>query len=328
MRFTTLALGMGIAALAAACNSATAPDTESLRAAAKQVEDPEGPSLYVSSTNTNDVLAYDGATGEFQRKFARHVGHLIEPEGVAFGPDGNLYVSSRSDEVLRYELETGKFLGVFASGNGLVDPAGIAFGPPGPAPDLFVSSGLTDEGQGGQILRFDGLTGAFEGVVDPTNAAGLVDPEGLAFGPDGKLYVDDTPEAPATGRVVRYDTQANAFDGVFVDGAASNLVDPTDLVFGPGGELFVSSAETSEVKRYSSTGVFLGNFVIAGSGGLTEAEGMAFGPNGNLFVASEMGDAVLEFNGTTGAFIGEFVVARNNGGLSEPTFIVFGPSAD
>ena len=52
---------------------------------------------------------------------------------------------------------------------------------------------------------------------------------------------------------------------------------------------------------------------------------MAFGSNGNLFVASELGNAVLEYNGTTGAFVGEFVTA-DSGGLAEPTFIIFGPA--
>jgi hypothetical protein len=94
-------------------------------------------SLYVSSTNTKRVLAYDGEIGAFERKFARRGG--IEPEGIAFGPDGNLYVSSRSDEGLRYDGETGKFIDVFASSHGLVDPAGIAFG--GRGKDLFVASG-------------------------------------------------------------------------------------------------------------------------------------------------------------------------------------------
>src|SRR5262245_47298286 len=64
-------------------------------------------SLYVSSDNTNSVLAYDGENGGFERKFARH-GGLIEPEGITFGPDGNLYVASRSDEVLRFDGKTGK----------------------------------------------------------------------------------------------------------------------------------------------------------------------------------------------------------------------------
>jgi hypothetical protein len=64
---------------------------------------------------------------------------------------------------------------------------------------------------------------------------------------------------------------------------------------------------------------------LAGLGGLNEAEGMDFGPNGNLFVASELGNAVLEYDGTTGAFVGEFVAAGSHG-LTDPTFITFGPS--
>ena len=103
--------------------------------------------LYVSSGDTDSVLAYDGETGAFLRTFASG-GGLTEPEGIAFGPDGNLYVSSRSDAVLRYDGKTGAFIDVFASGHGLVDPAGIAFG--GPENDLFVSSGLTDGGRGNQ----------------------------------------------------------------------------------------------------------------------------------------------------------------------------------
>ncbi|HEY7028171.1 MAG TPA: hypothetical protein VH438_11220 [Gemmatimonadales bacterium] len=52
---------------------------------------------------------------------------------------------------------------------------------------------------------------------------------------------------------------------------------------------------------------------------------MTFGSNGNLFVASELGNSVLEYDGTTGAFVRE-LVAAGRGGNSEPTFIVFGPS--
>jgi DNA-binding beta-propeller fold protein YncE len=281
-------------------------------------------SLYVSSGGTNSVLEYDDETGEFERKFARH-GGLIEPEGIAFGPDGNLYVSSRSDEVLRYDGEKGKFIDVFASGHGLVDPAGIAFG--GPDDDLFVSSGLTDDGRGNQILHFDGVTGAFEAVVDPANSAGLDDPEALAFGSDGQLYVASTPEQ-GPGEVLRYDPTDNSFVDKFIPAASSDILDPTGLVFGPDGDLFLSSAATSEVKRYDgTTGALIGVFVTAGLGGLNEAEGMAFGPNGNLFVASELGNAVLEYDGTTGAFVREFVTA-GSGRLSEPTFIIFGPSEE
>jgi WD40 repeat protein len=282
-------------------------------------------SVFVSSGDTNSVLAYDASTGAFQGTFASG-GGLEEPEGIAFGPDGNLYVSSRSNQVLRYDGRTGRFLGVFASGHGLADPAGVAFG--GPGNDLYVSSGVPDEGGGGnQVLRFDGRSGAFKAVVDPANAAGLDDPEGMRFGPDGLLYVNSTPEK-GPGQVLRYSPATNSFVSKFVSASAAGAVgDPTDLAFGPGGDLFVSSAATSEVKRYDgSTGAFKGAFVTAGSGGLNEAEGLAFAPNGNLLVVSELGDAVLEYNGSTGTFVRE-LVPSGLGGLAEPTFITFGPTA-
>jgi WD40 repeat protein len=278
--------------------------------------------LFVSSGDTHSVLAYDGESGAFIGTFARG-GGLVEPEGIAFGPDANFYVSSRSNQVLRYNGRTGAFIDVFASGHGLIDPAGIAFG--GPNNDLFVSSGTAEEGAGGnQILRFDGRSGAFVAVVDPGNAAGLDDPEGMRFGADGLLYVNSRPEEGA-GTVLRYNPATNAFVDRFVQPTGSGAVsDPTDLTFGPDGDLFVSSAATSEVKRYDGkSGAFKSIFVSPGSGGLEEAEGVTFGPNGNLFVVGELGGAVLEYDGTTGAFLNPFV-GEGTGGLAEPTFLTFG----
>ena len=280
--------------------------------------------LFVSSDDTNQVLAYNGSSGAFLRTFASG-GGLTEPEGIAFGPDGNLYVSSRPAQVLRFNGHTGAFMNVFASGSGLKDPAGIAFG--GPNNDLYVSSGIPDEGGGGnQILRFDGATGAFKAVVDPANAAGLDDPEGMRFGADGLLYVNSTPEE-GDGAVLRYDPATNAFVDKFItEGGPGAIQDPTDLQFMPGGDLLVSSAATSEVKRYDgATGAFKSVFVTAGSGGLEEAEGLTFTPSGNLLVSSELGNAVLEYDGTTGAFVRAFVTAES-GGLGEPTFLTFGPA--
>jgi len=280
-----------------------------------------GRSLYVSSGDTNSVLAYDGKTGTFQRTFASG-GGLTEPEGIAFGPHRSLYVSSRSDQVLRYDGKTGKFIDVFASGHGLVDPAGIAFG--GPGKDLFVASGLTDDGRGNQILRFDRKTGAFEAVVDPANAAGLDDPEALVFR-RGLLYVTSTPET-SPSEVLVYNPRNNSFVKKLVPAASSHIRDASGMVFGPKGDLFLSSAETSQVKRYDGkTGTFKNVFIRAHRGGLNEAEGMVYGPEGHLFVASELGNAVLEYDRHTGAFVREFVAA-DSGGLGEPTFITFGPS--
>ena len=262
--------------------------------------------VFVSSGDTDSVLAYDGVTGAFQGTFASG-GGLDEPEGIAFGPDGNFYVSSRSNEVLRYDGQTGAFIDVFASGNGLADPAGIAFG--GPDNDLFVSSGIPDEGRRQPDPPLRRRHRRLQGRRRSGQRGGARRPRRHDLRPRRPALCQQharrrTRQGPSLRprhqRLRRHVRRRRL--------PAATLQDPTDLVFGPDGDLFVSSAATSEVKRYDgTTGAFEGNFVTAGLGGLEEAEGVVFGPNGNLFVVSELGNAVLEYDGTTGAFVGEFV---------------------
>ena len=76
-------------------------------------------------------------------------------------------------------------------------------------------------------------------------------------------------------------------------------------------DLFVSAARANSVMRFDEDGTFLGNFVQPGDGGLGDPQGIAFGPNGNLFVASNGSNNVLEFHGTTGAFIRVFASRPN-----------------
>ena len=86
--------------------------------------------LLVSSGDNDSVLLYDAKNGKFRDTFASG-GGLDDPEGLAFGPDGHLYVTSRSNAVLRYNGKKGAFIDIFASGGGLEDPAGLVFGPDG-----------------------------------------------------------------------------------------------------------------------------------------------------------------------------------------------------
>jgi hypothetical protein len=74
------------------------------------------------------VKKYDFDTGTFDT-FASG-GALSEPGDVAFGPDGNLYVTSGgTNSILRYDGTTGAFLGTAASGQGLSGTFSFAFAP-------------------------------------------------------------------------------------------------------------------------------------------------------------------------------------------------------
>jgi hypothetical protein len=86
--------------------------------------------LYVASDGTNNVLRYDGTTGEFLGVFVvAGSGGLNQPEGLVFGPDGRLYVGSGgTNNVLRYDGNSGAFLDVFTgAGGSLMFPAYITY---------------------------------------------------------------------------------------------------------------------------------------------------------------------------------------------------------
>jgi sugar lactone lactonase YvrE len=97
---------------------------------------PDG-NLYVSFDNQFRIAKYNGTTGalinaNFVPPGSGGIGFI---DGIAFGPDGNLYATSRltgamSNRVMKYDGQTGAFLGVFIGpGNGLSEPAGLAFVP-------------------------------------------------------------------------------------------------------------------------------------------------------------------------------------------------------
>src|SRR5437868_3680468 len=73
------------------------PATRSSSAAVQPPQSPVPGSTYllVTSFSSNAVLRYDGVTGNFVDAFVPPgSGGLVQPNGLRYGPDGNLYVSS------------------------------------------------------------------------------------------------------------------------------------------------------------------------------------------------------------------------------------------
>jgi hypothetical protein len=75
------------------------------------------------------LLEYNGTTGAFVKTFASG-GGLSDPDGLVFGPNGDLFVSGfLNNAVLEYNGTTGAFVKTFASGGGLSEPTYLTFGP-------------------------------------------------------------------------------------------------------------------------------------------------------------------------------------------------------
>lgn len=253
--------------------------------------------LLVSGEATHSVKRFDGITGAFKGDFITSgAGGLAKPEGLAYGPDGNLYVSSSAgNKVLRYDGQTGAFLGVALQAN-ITTPWDLHFGSDGL---MYVSSSATN-----RVVAFNPLTEAISRIIGATGS--LSRPDGLSIGPDGMLYVCSTNNA----RVLKYNPTSGAFLGIF---ASANLSRPNDIVFGTDQLAYVLD-NAGVINRYNAAGQFVDQWrTDAGSPGLV------LGSDG-LFYSSNYGEGtVLRFGGVAD---GVFVLP-GEGGLANPTNMIF-----
>lgn len=280
--------------------------------------------LFVSSTATNQILKYDDMTGAPVGTGifvpAGSAG-LSEPQGLAFGPNGNLLVvSTATSQILEFDGKTGAPVGtgvfVAAGSAGLSLPTGIVFGPNG---NLYVASS-------DRILEFNGTTGA---PVGTGVLASVGRPDGLAFGPNGNLFV-----ATPGNQILQFTGATGALVGTFVPAFSAGMQGPRGIAFGPNGNLYVADTSGGQILEFDgTTGAPVGTGILVpggvpNNGGLSIPIGLTFGPNGNLFVASEGSNRVVEYDSTTGATIGNGIfVADQSAGLRAPTWLAFGPPA-
>lgn len=220
------------------------------------------PNLLVTHNATDEIWRVDADTGALQGFFADTDSNGLEyPGTLQLAPGGRiLVVDTILDRVLEYDALSSSYLGAFLdSGDfGLDQPTGLLVD----GDFLYVSDWSL-----AAVHRFDVRTGAPapapgqpNALFLPSGAGGLVDPEDMAFGPDGAFYVADR-----NGHAVRrYDGVSGAPLGIFGDAsqAGSGLQGAEGLLFEENGDLLVASTLKQCVYRFEAgTGNHLGCFL-------------------------------------------------------------------
>ena len=199
-------------------------------------------------------IGRDGARESF-------VSGLVNPTSMAFGPDGQLYVSSRSEGVV-YRVDDSGHYEAAVSDVGVA--CGLAFAPDG---NLLIGD------RSGTIFRVLGNGHVSVLATLPPSVAAYH----LAMAPDGDLYVT-APTLSARDHVYRV-----SLDGR-VEIAWSAFGRPQGMALGPDGALYVAEALSGDSGLYR---VLPGSdtpprLVVSGAG----LVGVAFDPLGGLVLAS------------------------------------------
>ena len=185
---------------------------------------------------------------------------VTTPTGLAFGPDGELYVTNRTDGQL-YRVEHDDELVTVASGLGVA--TGIALNSEG---QIFVGD------RSGTIHRIDDL-GRPEtfAILEPSVAA-----YHMAFGPDGRLYVT----APA---LASHDAVYVIDEEGYVDKFLRGFGRPQGLAFDTEGNLYLAACYKGKhgIVRIDREGEEV-ETVVAGTG----IVGLCFTRDGAMIVAT------------------------------------------
>lgn len=294
---------------------------------------PAQAALLVSNSGDNSIKQYDDQTGAYIRDFVTSgSGGLSSPQGLALGPNGNLFVVSGDNTVKEYRGTTGEYISNFVSLDEPISLQGLSFGEDG---SLFVVTsripGTEVEVAGPDIvswssgvLKYDGTTGELIGNI-PTSVTGnnLVatgpQPVDVAVGgPDDNLFISLSSARFNSGGIREYDPTTGApIRGIPIQ---VQFLSPRNLAVNDR-NLFYTDSITARIGRIDlATGTADTSFIASDSGGLRGPSGIAIGENGNLFVSSSGTNSIKQYDSATGDFLGDFV-ASSSGGLSRPTYL-------
>jgi outer membrane protein assembly factor BamB len=209
--------------------------------------------IYVVSEGNDQIQRYRHDDYSFVDVFAQFAGN-IDPDGLAFGLDGRVYVASYgTSSVLELDRHTGQVIGsVLPNGSGLV---GADNGMMVSAAGLLYVPGYDSN----TVARVNPANGQVQGTFVAAGAGGLVNTRGIVDEGDTILVGGE-----GSGSVYRF----NASTGALVGTLASGFSRPTGMTLAANGELLVLAG--NRVRRIDrGSGAELGTLANGADGGIS-----------------------------------------------------------
>jgi DNA-binding beta-propeller fold protein YncE len=220
----------------------------------------------------------------------------LGPTGIAVGPDGLIYVCDTWNHRVVILDNTGRLIrefGTFQDTQDSPDPTvapGDFFGPR----DVAVTSDeiyVVDTGnERVQVFAYDGtFRRAFGGYG--TELGKLIEPVGIAIGPDGRIYVADSGNA----RIAVFATDGTPLTALPVDAWAGHAFFEPYLTFDSFGNLYATSSATGSVEVFDRNGQHRESLTEINGEQLQEPTGITTAPDGAILITDKGRHAVFRY---------------------------------
>jgi len=215
------------------------------------------------------------------------------PQGIAAGPDGNVWFTERFGDRIGQITPTGTITEFSTGIHGDAQPASIALGSDG---NLWFTEGATN--RIGMITTAGAIT---EFNIPPPYGG----PYGIAAGSDGNLWFTVAPNA-----IGRIDPITHVF-AMFNTGISDTY--PYSIAAGPDNNLWFTEPSSGKIGQITPAGVVT-EFVATGFATGNSLGVITAGPDGNLWFTSSF-DKAIGVMTTAGAVVNKFTAGISSSAL-------------